>query len=1806
MSVPNAYAFVRLGLDEHDSLSTLCTNHAGDQFCRARGAANAEALESPPSSDAGPVPIRWGGLVWYKNCKAYDVWATIRDQQLRGARARAARVSAGLPGSVEWREVGADPTRYYMIIGMDIAHHRAASARAVGGGGGGGVGASAAVALQGGDFVFAIVYTPEQLVGLFKTMPPADRHLNEVLHPTLPHRCVMDIERDFNAAELSPQEAREELQRMRDGLWSVFVPVLVAFFKDEMGVREMTPQCCFVADSSRLGVKFSVHLTVRTPSDHVFPDRFESWVAMAGLARRLCARAEHDGGLRDWLFFRDERNRLQCTWDFGVYGQGARQMRLLGSCKAKQLRHSHWRECRVFDVAPGPYQEQQRAAPFDNFVSSAAGARPRTPMRVPAALCQEIHDWAAAQALERDAFWFQNSRRLPSRMVARGRAQRGAQSMGQGGGGGGGGGVNCGRGRVRARGVDAQQAHLRRLALEIEEMGGPAPRRDPALAQHDRETRLRLLEIGRVYLSTIVAAAHPAAAGDLAAVPMTGSADDGVLLSVRVRCDVPELPGLRRMCLLGCTAGSHMAEASLMADFSVRYFCFACRRELGLPSPLARELEVPPRRNLAGICPADFRDGFIDYSVTPDAPGGHGSRFMREVAKLPGSDLYVATYEEIRADPGRRRTVILQGSMGSGKTRATREFLDRVRAEKPNPLILAFSFRQMLATMFATNFGLVNYLDRRGQRSLFGERQLAIQLESIHRLAKHTGSDPGDDDLGGAYAPSAPRAVQQAIVTGHDVVIIDELESVLSHFSSETMRARLHYTWRIFQEIVRACRCLVVCDQDIGPRAYQFLRSMRAVRGDQERGTLPRLPNLEYHFNSHVAIKAEFHDYLGEAEWFAALIGVLLEGKNVFFFSNNKTRMRAIRELVFKELVRLRGERLRELAGTGRAAYWQDDKVVATINDVLADRVLLIDQSATMRKKRAQATSCNDIWTNYRMVMISPTVGAGIDFTADHFHVAFGWATSHSCSARGLNQMRGRVRRLLEGHVHVFIKDNADAELRAELRAEYGAAAEAAVAESNPRAADRGEPSDGTRTRPGAGRKRMREVAVAGQAHQDGMNAADAAFATSEARADLGGRVGRRAASRWGGATTLAGALLELMHDQRCYVADQTTFTEEGLIDGGYPVLASRVELIADTLRMTLALNMVEANRSLACFRAEFIRVLRASDPSCRYTFRPEYNHDKNLRYQEEVRLCEEVDAAGAQIAAAAQPEVSPEEHATLLAEERGATAEAVAVATGAAEPSAESALPRGAEENRRALILNRADVAAFYGLHGLDQGICEQLLRHGWSGQSRAQVENFAYLLCVDMDTLHRAAFRRGQGLGSVHVATYSRTDAGGPEVELTAPAAEPGREIGFNQVTAQEIWPLRHRMRWWVSLLLWATGFDLPTPLELNAPPQHAARPVPPPPGYVLIPGLGCGSAHTAVAKARLANPVVQAALTDRMPEIMRHMGLAAREGTSVPAVGEAWEPKHLRKVTKSFFQTVFNLSLCTASARVAGPKRREDMGASSVYSGDQLSQATRATEESSEGSGDSVPQLDVSALPVIDAAAEPYEVDFRCTRGCNAHQPPVCSPSRWLFCPRPESLAVMLSLTFLHVTSPWQGRSEEPESRVVARMSVCDAVRAWNRWPLFFAHRSDLAHTPEFMGPNAAVARARCLAALTGEPAPPTGEEGEAAAASQPEIASRAVATALTGVDEVRDRLWKARDGMVRQARRPMERHVEEEYRRVLVAAFTDGNLLARSGVSFANTVSSDVYALHLRRAAGRVAAGVAERRRAAIAELSSAQA
>jgi hypothetical protein len=78
-------------------------------------------------------------------------------------------------------------------------------------------------------------------------------------------------------------------------------------------------------------------------------------------------------------------------------------------------------------------------------------------------------------------------------------------------------------------------------------------------------------------------------------------------------------------------------------------------------------------------------------------------------------------------------------------------------------------------------------------------------------------------------------------------------------------------------------------------------------------------------------------------------------------------------------------------------------------------RTLVLSADTSDKLKQEATRDPNAVWVQYDMIMFSPLLTVGIDFTMPHFDVMFVFGTCRSCVPRTLVQMTKRIRVLRDG-----------------------------------------------------------------------------------------------------------------------------------------------------------------------------------------------------------------------------------------------------------------------------------------------------------------------------------------------------------------------------------------------------------------------------------------------------------------------------------------------------------------------------------------------------------------------------------------------------------------------------------------------------------------------------------------------------------------------------------------------------------------------------------------------------------------------
>lgn len=295
-------------------------------------------------------------------------------------------------------------------------------------------------------------------------------------------------------------------------------------------------------------------------------------------------------------------------------------------------------------------------------------------------------------------------------------------------------------------------------------------------------------------------------------------------------------------------------------------------------------------------------------------------------------------------------TVVLVGGMGTGKSTVLKQMVG-MEGCLPDERVCALTSRQILARFFAKQYDLKTYQDIKG--SLFEEKRVVVQLESSWRL----------------------KSKEFKELPTIDILLLDEIESLLYHFQSSTLNRRRTEAFAILRHLVRTAKVVYVADAFFSDRSLKFLE-----------GCGRKVSILWNKWDGHRGVRCI--NYKAKREWGKRLLEDIDKGKRLAILSNCNDELKEI----------------------------YHDKLK---NKVDAHKVLLLNSECDDREKK-KAAECNENWQELQYLLASPTLGAGVDFTLEHFEKMYVFASPNSCPPRELIQMMGRIRNLVDGEIHLF------------------------------------------------------------------------------------------------------------------------------------------------------------------------------------------------------------------------------------------------------------------------------------------------------------------------------------------------------------------------------------------------------------------------------------------------------------------------------------------------------------------------------------------------------------------------------------------------------------------------------------------------------------------------------------------------------------------------------------------------------------------------------------------------------------------
>lgn len=211
-----------------------------------------------------------------------------------------------------------------------------------------------------------------------------------------------------------------------------------------------------------------------------------------------------------------------------------------------------------------------------------------------------------------------------------------------------------------------------------------------------------------------------------------------------------------------------------------------------------------------------------------------------------------------------------------------------------------------------------------------------------------------------------------------DLLILDECESIFDQFTAGLLKSNFTVAWANFEYLLRYSKHVVCMDANISERTFNILR---AARGDRE---------TIFHKNKFENARDEIYSIVSNPfSWREKLFDVIEQDKRVVVPISSLSEAKV-------------------LASELRAKY-------PTKN------IQLYSSETQQREKFLHFSDVDSYWSQYDILIYTPTVSAGVSFERAHFDVMFGYFLDRSCSAETCIQMMGRIRNVRDRQFYIYM-----------------------------------------------------------------------------------------------------------------------------------------------------------------------------------------------------------------------------------------------------------------------------------------------------------------------------------------------------------------------------------------------------------------------------------------------------------------------------------------------------------------------------------------------------------------------------------------------------------------------------------------------------------------------------------------------------------------------------------------------------------------------------------------------------------------
>jgi len=365
-----------------------------------------------------------------------------------------------------------------------------------------------------------------------------------------------------------------------------------------------------------------------------------------------------------------------------------------------------------------------------------------------------------------------------------------------------------------------------------------------------------------------------------------------------------------------------------------------------------------------------------------------------KLAEFGGSDNLPTTkfndqylnYDELSIHIQNNYITGIKSPYGTGKTTFISKLVNSSNFK--NKRIIFITARITLSYSLLNAFPTFRHYHHCSQEELLEQDRLIIQLDSIHKIQQFINNELlhqeqktnknrfTTDDIT-QYLENPECDINLSILnttnqysqsTKYDIIILDEIESLLAHLAFEKMDSPV-----IFNTLTQLCNYankVIAMDSDLGIRSFDFLNGLinnkDAIQTTKETRQMTILENTHQTPSKHFIFSNDYTKFIEDIDH------DLTNGKNTVIACMSVK----ISELLYKNF---------------------KDKYKTIIHN-------------SIQNDKEGIKDINTFWTSAQLVIYTSTIEAGCDFNSQWFHKCYVILSNKSTTPRALMQMINRVR----------------------------------------------------------------------------------------------------------------------------------------------------------------------------------------------------------------------------------------------------------------------------------------------------------------------------------------------------------------------------------------------------------------------------------------------------------------------------------------------------------------------------------------------------------------------------------------------------------------------------------------------------------------------------------------------------------------------------------------------------------------------------------------------------------------------------